>query len=61
MENLQTEVKDKVQFIDFTLGKTNKVLESNNALTIKEQWEALNFWDISFWPVNDFLYFCVSP
>jgi len=38
MENLQAEVKDKVQFLDFTLRKGNEKLASNNVLTIKKQW-----------------------
>lgn len=41
MENLQADVKGKVKLLDFTLGRTNEILESNNGLAITRHQEAL--------------------
>jgi len=61
MENLQAEVKGKVQLLDFTLGKTNEVLESNSTLAIKSYQEAVYFCGRFFFlQISDFLYFCLS-
>ena len=41
MKNLHADVKGKVKLLDFTLGRTNEILESNSALAITRHREAL--------------------
>lgn len=57
MENLQAEVKGKVQLLDFTLGKTNEVLESNSTLAIKSYQEAVYFCGSFFFANQRFFVF----
>jgi len=61
MENLQAEVKGKVQLLDFTLGKTNEVLESNSTLAIKSYQEAVYFCGSFFFCKSAIFCIFVSP